>query len=133
MPVLNLDFSADQYQRMLNSEIIVKDFIDQIINPNATNGKIYTDEICAQLKYNHNGDGGSPEIHEFEIASVDYNASSNTGSLRLNYAVKFFWGCSDIKKTHQYHEYCSFTVDKQTSTLKLNIPEPVVRDVSDEF
>ena len=126
MGLVTINFTAARYHKLLVNEITTDDFINETLQQRVA-------AICELLKYNHLDDGGSPEIDEFKIAELTYNPATQTGSVQLSYDIRFFWGCSGIKKTQASKERCAFIIHPEKLTLSLTVPEKLVRDMHEEL
>ena len=126
MGIVTIHFLPDEYRKLQADQITAGDFIDKTLRQDIA-------PICDLLKYNHLDDGGSPEVDDFQIKELFYNPATQSGNVQLAYDIRFFWGCSGIKKTHAYKERCPFVINPLTATLMLTIPENLVRDTHDEF
>ncbi|WP_428330991.1 hypothetical protein [Mucilaginibacter sp.] len=129
MPALIFNINPDLYLIFLNKKMELKPFLEDVLH----NEKSPQDAVKSSLLAYHSGDGGSPEIHEFEIAECFYNSESNTGKVKLKYKVFFFFGCSGIKRSDDGTETCTFKIDAAEHKLTLLITDHIMRDTVDEF
>jgi|GEM_PF-3163661 hypothetical protein len=94
-----------------------------------------TEAICDQLVAFHDGDGGSPEVKEFNVLpeEVIYDPETHKGKVTFRYRVRFFFGCSDINSDEPANEKADFEVDLINNKLAVHIHDPIRRDTVDEF
>ncbi|MDB5002942.1 MAG: hypothetical protein JWQ34_1167 [Mucilaginibacter sp.] len=101
----------------------------------AVNSTVNTELICAELVAFHDGDGGSPEVKQFDILpeEVIYDPETHKGKVTFRYRVRFFFGCSDINSDEPANEKADFEVDLINNILAVHIHDPIRRDTIDEF
>lgn len=92
-------------------------------------------QVCEELQAYYKDEGGSPVVSEFEIVSQDcsFDTGSGRGKIRLKYAVRYHFGCSDLCPVTDIAETCDFTINKENSTLSVFIPDKIERSTIDEF
>jgi hypothetical protein len=94
-----------------------------------------TEAIRDQLVAFHDGDGGSPEVKQFDILpeEVIYDPETHKGKVTFRYRVCFFFGCSDINSDEPANEKADFEVNMISRKLAIHIHDPIRRDTVDEF
>lgn len=89
-----LEFNCNQtdLQGLIKGDISIADFLNNLF----TDPRKYT-QMCLALQAYHRNDGGSPEVHAFEVANLFFDAASSTGRFRCRFQIDYFFTCSDLR------------------------------------
>ena len=118
-----LSAPGDKLAALIGEEIWIDEFLKNIFED--TSGKVYTD-FCKSLASYHYDEGGSPEVHEFEIIRSHFNAEKLAGEFTCAFVVYFFFGCSGINSDKRDTITWKFKVDPQNEKIALTGEEPWV-------
>ncbi|WCT10862.1 hypothetical protein [Mucilaginibacter jinjuensis] len=118
---LDLQFALQLLEQLQSQQISFTDFLNKVFNYNE--GKNYL-QMCAALKAYHHQNGGAPEVLEFEITQVSYNAGTLSGSFNCKFKVSFFFGCDDLHIDKNDTISWEFKIDDHSCTLHLTGEEP---------
>lgn len=131
MATIKLDIQKNQVRNLLDKELTLKDFLDEILNENDEFGGT-SSKICGMLAQYHIGEG-SPSVDEFEIEDEDFDLNTLSGSFILTYIVHRYYGCDDMNNWDDWDQDIIFSINKSDWTLELEFPVKPVRDTFEEF
>ena len=126
MPKLIFDFASDRYSSLLNTEIELRNFLEQILHNHKS-------EITDGLLEYHKDAGGSPIIPRFEITEYSFDSATNTGKIKFKYEVFFTFGCADLNPSEVATETSKFEIDAENKKVILFLTDHITRDTLDEF
>lgn len=91
---LEFNCNHDSLQGLINSSTTIADFLKEL----------FTDplkhlQMCSALQAYHRNDGGSPEVHAFDIENAVFNSDSLNGRFRCRFKVIYHYTCSDVHNT----------------------------------
>lgn len=137
MGILQFPISRNSYLSLLDDEITIHEFLSDIFWARVENMEDNSNSmlICNELLHNHQGDGGAPEVNDFEFEPEDcsFDSKTKTGSVVLRYSVYHYYGCSDMDSSNETYETATFEINVKERFIELNIPEAVQRDTFEEF
>jgi hypothetical protein len=120
---LEIGFLKAHLDELLNSGTTIDDFLKHQFT-NAVNHAA----MCNALKEYHRNDGGSPEVHDFEIANTKFDIDKLTGRFRTSFKINYHYTCSDVRNTAKDTIDWDFTVDSSDNIIHLTGEEPLVRE-----
>jgi hypothetical protein len=129
MPLITFGIYNIQNIGSLSDKAALKYFLDEVFRSD----KVLFDKIRSALLEFHKDEGGSPEVHDFEITDCWYDETSKTGGVRFIYQVFFTFGCADIYPFQKSAETSKFSIGLPGSKLLLRITDYIPRDTVDEF
>jgi hypothetical protein len=120
---LDIIFPKDNFEGLINGKTTIEDFlIDEFTK--ASNHAV----MCNALKEYHRNDGGSPEVHDFEIVNTKFDTNKLTGRFRTSFKINYHYTCSDVHNTAKDTIDWDFVVDSTNNIIHLTGEEPLVRD-----
>ncbi|AYL94050.1 hypothetical protein [Mucilaginibacter celer] len=128
MTRLSFDFPESLHQIIDHEQTSVAAFITEVLNTPDNKGKPNLKNLAFNLRFNHAGEGGSPEIVDLEVTGTDYDAETQKGQVTINYRVERHYTCSDVKSQQKHTEICPFEINTSEQILVLQIPEDESRD-----
>jgi len=122
-----LEFNCNEadLHGLTNGSIPIADFLNNLF----TDTEKYT-QMCSALQAYHRNDGGSPEVHAFEVAKPFFDNSNSTGRFRCRFQIDYFFTCSDLRNVGADTIDWDFRIEN--NTLYLTGEEVLERD-SEEF
>lgn len=122
-----LEFNCKQnnLEQFISCNIQIADFLNDLFTD-----PLKQSQMCAALQSYHRNDGGSPEVHAFEIENAVFNAESLAGRFRCRFRVIYHYTCSDV------HNSAGDTIDwtfKIADDILFLTGEEVLERDSDEF
>lgn len=122
-----LEFNCNDadLQNLLNNNTTITDFLNNLFS-HPENYK----QMCAALQAYHRNDGGSPEVHAFEVENAILNADNISGRFRCRFRVKYHYTCSDVHNSAADTINWDFRI--ADATIYLTGEEVLERD-SEEF
>lgn len=120
---LELTTSQQNIAKLLAGSLNIDNFLNQLFQDPANHTA-----MCASLQEYHRNDGGSPEVHAFEIIRVAFNPDSLTGRFTCKFRVQYHYTCSDVRNDAGDTIVWDFKLDKENGMLYLTGEEPLVRD-----
>lgn len=88
---LQLHTERDHVASLLNGQISYEQFLTDIFQVPANRS-----QMCTALFEYHRNDGGSPEVHDFELQNFEFDAEHMKGRFRCRFEVKYHFTCSDV-------------------------------------
>lgn len=122
-----LEFNCNEadLHGLTNGNIPIADFLNNLF----TDPQKYT-QMCSALQAYHRNDGGSPEVHAFEVAKPFFDAVSSTGRFRCRFQIDYFFTCSDLRNVGADTIDWDFRIENNTLYLT---GETVLERDGDEF
>lgn len=133
MAELKFWFPKDDYILVLNGELSVEEFLNDVLMGVGMPEEDGHEQLAGALLQLHWGDGGSPEVSDFNVTDSAYDSIKKLGSFTIEYTVYLYFGCDDINKEVDCEEKFNFSIDDENDVLKIITPERHVRDTIDEF
>ncbi|WP_295768106.1 hypothetical protein [uncultured Mucilaginibacter sp.] len=122
---LEFSCSQDDLRNLINGKILIADFLSNLFTDPAKYA-----QMCAALQSYHRNDGGSPEVHSFDVENAILNPDGTSGRFRCRFRVKYHYTCSDVHNTAGDTIDWTFKIINQT--LQLTGEDVLERD-GDEF
>jgi hypothetical protein len=127
MAILKIVYQSDNYNQLLSEKLPLNTFVSDLLKgDNAT-------AIIEHLTQYHSQNGDTCQINNFELTGVTYQPKQKTGKAEISYGIQYFYGCADVTREAKDHETWKFTIDEDSNTLLLHMPEYEVRSTHDEF
>jgi hypothetical protein len=120
---LQLLFSETELTALLNENRSSEDFLYNLFQ-DKNNHKL----MCSALQEYHRNDGGSPEVHDFEIIRVAFTQAILTGRFTCKFRVKYHFTCSDIRNEAGDTIVWNFKIDEARQVIDMIGEEPLVRE-----
>lgn len=135
MAALALTYSDDEFGKLLNKEVGLSDFLQNVMKYDGDDAirKGNKQLVMAQLVSYHNHAGAAPQIEDFEIVEASWDEETLSGKVKIRYTVQRFYGCSDINTAENDHETWSYQMDKDHKRLMINAPDFERLSPGDEF
>jgi hypothetical protein len=124
---LDIVLSKAHLEQLLNGKLTIDNFLKHQFS-NAVNHAA----MCSALQEYHRNDGGSPEVHVFDVMNGSFNPQTLTGSFRCNFRVIYHYTCSDVRNNAADTIDWDFKIDALSRNLYLTGEETLERD-GDEF
>ena len=123
---LELPFSATEFYTLLNENQSSEDFLNNLFQ-DKDNHKL----MCSALQEYHRNDGGSPEVHAFELMRITFTPATLTGRFTCKFRVKYHYTCSDIRNEAGDSIVWDFKIDTANYVLYLSGEEILERDTNE--
>jgi hypothetical protein len=135
MAALALTYSDDEFGKLLNKEVGLSDFLQNVMKYDGDDAirKGNKQLILAQLVSYHNHTGAAPQIEDFEIVDASWDEETLSGKVKIRYIVQRFYGCSDLNTAENDHETLSYQINKDRKCLVVNAPDFERLSPGDEF
>jgi len=130
MEELELNFDADEFNKLLENDCSIEDFLLTIFSDQDTGS---FKAICDKLLRYYSIDGGDPHIETLSLGNVKYERIAKTGSICFQFKVNFWFVCSGLERVQSGHETVNFTVNEEHSALTLMFPLVEERSTHEEF
>ncbi len=120
---LQLHLSQSEYEALLNENRSTENFLVKLFRDQG-NHKL----MCSALQEYHRNDGGSPEVHDFEIIRIQFTPAILTGRFTCKFRVKYHFTCSDIRNEAGDTIVWDFIIDEARQVIDMTGEEPLVRE-----
>ncbi|MFD1256531.1 hypothetical protein ACFQ3S_06955 [Mucilaginibacter terrae] len=120
---LQLPFSETEFTALLNENRSNEDFVNNLFR-NKGNHKL----MCSALQEYHRNDGGSPEVHDFEIIRINFTPAILAGRFTCKFRVKYHFTCSDVRNEAGDTIVWDFKMDEGKHVIDITGEEPLVRE-----
>jgi len=120
---LQLHLPQFDFAALLNENLSSEDFLHNLFQ-DQFNHKL----MCTALQEYHRNDGGSPEVHNFEIIRITFTPAVLTGRFTCKFRVKYHFTCSDIRNEAGDTIVWDFKIDEAKQIIDMTGEEPLVRD-----
>lgn len=124
---LQLTVTKSNLEDLTKGKITIDAFLNKLLSV-----KEHHALMCAGLQEYHRNDGGSPEVHAFEIVHASFNPDNLIGHFTCKFRVKYHYTCSDVRNEASDTITWSFKPDIANCTLNLTGEKVLERD-GDEF
>ncbi|MDT3402724.1 hypothetical protein [Mucilaginibacter terrae] len=122
---LEFNCTQDLLQNLINGNTPIADFLNNLFaDPEKRS------QMCSALQAYHRNDGGSPEVHAFEVANPSFDVASLTGRFRCRFQIDYFFTCSDLRNVGADTIDWDFKIENNTLYLT---GETVLERDGDEF
>lgn len=128
MTKLSFYFQEELYKSVSNGPASILAFINEVLNTPDSKGNPNIKNLAFNLRFNHAGEGGSPEIVDLEITDATYDDATKKGQVVLRYRVERHYTCSDVKSQQKHTEICLFEINSTEGVLLLTVSEDESRD-----
>jgi hypothetical protein len=134
MNELELEYDPDVYQMVINGEKSMESFFEEIFDDSDLSlDNSVKAQICGLLARRYSDYKGSPHIEDFEFTNIQNDSTTNHGTVRFDYTINFWFGCSGATTHKDGHEYIKFIIDELGNQLALLFPDVEVRSTYEEF
>lgn len=116
-----LPVSVNELEKLVDSALPIAGFLSGFFAGDENNANLR--QGLASYFYDN---GGSPEVRDFELTDIRFNADSLTGSFKCLFTVYYFFTCSDIKNDKRENITWKFKIDKADLTIAFTGEEPWV-------
>jgi heterodisulfide reductase subunit B len=124
---LKLFLTNTDFNKLVSGEISIQVFLPALFEDK----QAYA-QMCNSLKEYHRNDGGSPEVHDFDVINSSFNPQTLTGHFRCTFKVIYHYTCSDVRNNAADTIDWDFKIDAVNEILHLTGEETLERD-TDEF
>ena len=120
---LQLHLPQSEFEALLNENKSTENFLHALFQ-DKDNHKF----MCAALQEYHRNDGGSPEVHDFELIRIVFTPAILTGRFTCKFRVKYHYTCSDVRNEAGDTITWDFIIDEAKQIIDMTGEESLVRD-----
>jgi hypothetical protein len=111
---LQIHTTTEHITALLSGRITYQQFLTDMFSIPANHS-----QMCIALREYHRNDGGSPEVHDFELQNFKLDTEHAKGRFRCRFEVLYHFTCSDVRNKAFDTIDWEMVIDRENAILKL--------------